>query len=294
MYRTQFLTRLVAITALALAPAWASAELLTIGPDDPNSFFPVPRALTQLPTSAPVSATPVATLGDGSIGFNGGLAYDGSGLYAIGNDWSGASTLYSMTTTGASLTSVGALGSGFYGGLAHRSGALYAIGSDGFGASTLYQVTGGSATAVGSGVGFGFYGGLTYNADDDLLYAIAGDSSSVQRALYKVDVTSGAPTFLFNLGDGSIGFDGGLAYDDSADLFYAIGSDSFANSGLYSFTLAGNGAVTAIGSSFGQGFVNRSLAMLPGDVTPVPEPPTLALLSSLLFLGLVSRKGRRR
>jgi hypothetical protein len=230
------LTKWVALAALVLAPAWGSAALLTIGPD--SSF--VPRKLTQLPTSAPVAGTALATLGDGSVGFNGGLAHDGSGLFAIGNDSSGASTLYSMTTAGGSLTAVGPglLGLGFYGGLAYRSGGgLYAIASDSLAASTLYQVTGGSATAVGSGLGDGFYGGLTWNADDSQLYAIAGDSLGVQWSLVAIDADTGAATLLFALGDGSIGFNGGLAYDAAADRFFVIGSDSLANSSLYSFTL---------------------------------------------------------
>ena len=289
------LTKWVALAALVLAPAWGSAALLTIGPD--SSF--VPRELTQLPTSAPVAGTALATLGDGSVGFNGGLAHDGSGLFAIGNDSSGASTLYSMTTAGGSLTAVGSpglLGSGFYGGLAYRSGGgLYAIASDSSGKSTLYDVTGGSATAVGSGLGDGFYGGLTWNADKGQLYAIAGDSLGVPWLVaIDADADAGAATPLFALGDGSIGFNGGLAYDAAADRFFVIGSDSLANSSLYSFTLAGLVSVTQIGSSFGQGFLNASLVLLPDGDQPVPEPPTLWLLSSLLFVRLVSRRSRRR
>lgn len=288
------LTKWVALAALVLAPAWGSAALLTIGPD--SSF--VPRELTQLPTSAPVAGTALATLGDGSVGFNGGLAHDGSGLFAIGNDSSGASTLYSMTTAGGSLTAVGSpglLGSGFYGGLAYRSGGgLYAIASDSSGKSTLYDVTGGRATAVGSGLGDGFYGGLTWNADKGQLYAIAGDTFGVPRSLVAIDAGTGAATPLFALGDGSIGFNGGLAYDAAADRFFVIGNDSAVSSTLYSFTLDGAGILTAIDASFGQGFLNASLVLLPDGDQPVPEPPTLWLLSSLLFVGLVSRRSRRR
>lgn len=295
MHRRYGLTRLLALAAMALVPAWGSAALLTIGPDD--GF--VPRVLTQLPTSAPISGTALSTLGDGSVGFNGGLASDGSGLFAIGNDSSGASSLYSMTAGGGSMTPVGSgLGSGFYGGLAYRAtgsgGDLFAIASDSSAASTLYKVTGGSATAVGSGLGFGFYGGLTYNADDGLLYAIAGDTFGVQRVLMSIDAVTGVATTAFNLGDGTIGFNGGLAYDADADRFFVIGNDSLANSSLYSFTLSGPGSVSAIGSSFGQGFLNASLVLLPDGGTPVPEPSTLMLLSGLLWLGRCPRRGPRR
>ena len=287
MRRRSCCLRWLTAALLALAPAWVSAALLSIGPD--NGF--VPRVLTQLPTVAPVTATALAELGDGSIGFNGGLASDGSGLYAIGNDSFGSSTLYSLTMSGSGLAAVGSLGAGFYGGLAHRSGALYAIASDAFGASTLYQVTGGSATAVGTGLGNGFYGGLTYNADDDLLYAIAGDAFGVQRTLVSIDADTGAATPVFDLGDGSIGFNGGLAYDADADRFYVIGNDSLANSSLFEFNLTGAGSVSAIGSSFGPGFLNASLVLVPGDGAPVSEPPMLALLPSLLvLLGLFSRR----
>lgn len=285
------LTKWIALAALALAPAWGSAALLTIGPDE--AF--VPRVLTQLPTSAPVAGTALATLGDGSVGFNGGLAHDGSGLFAIGNDSLGASTLYSMTAAGGSLTAVGTLGSGFYGGLAYRSGGgLYAIASDWSGKSTLYDVTGGSATAVGAGLGEGFYGGLTWNADKGRLYAIAGDTFGVPRSVVAIDADTGAATPLFALGDGSIGFNGGLAYDADADRFFVIGNDSLANSSLYTFTLDGADTLTAIDASFGQGFLNASLVLLPNGDQPVPEPPTLMLLSSLLLAGLASRRGRRR
>jgi MYXO-CTERM domain-containing protein len=257
--------------------------------------------LTQLPKAAPVVASPLTPLGDGSIGFNGGLAYNTSAaiLYAIGNDFLGASTLYSFTTLGGSFTSVASLGTGFNGGLAYSSsdGDLYAIANDFLAASTLYRVTaGGVATALGTGpFGVGFYGGLTYNADDGKLYAIAGDASGVMRSVVEIDVATVVATPLFDLGNGSLSFNGGLAYDDAADLFYVIGNDMLANSALFSFTPGGGGTDLApIGTGFGQGFVNVALALAP-EVTPtVSEPPTLALLALIALLGLAARRSNDR
>ena len=276
------------LVAAAAAPVIAhAAALFTIGPDAGS----VPRVLNQLPTSAPVTASSQGSLGDGSIGFNGGLAYNTSNtlLYSIGNDSLGSSTLYRLTTLGGSLTPIAALGIGFNGGLAYHAGNgnFYAIANDSSAASTLYEVTpAGVATALGAGsFGTGFYGGLTYNADDGLLYAIAGDALGVMRNVVAIDLTTVTATPLFDLGDGSLGFNGGLAYDDAADLFYVIGNDLFVSSTLFSFTLAGAGTLAAIDSSFGQGFLNVGLALAPA-VTPAPEPPTSALIALIAVLGL--------
>jgi hypothetical protein len=294
---------LVAIIAAIAVPMVAqAAALFTIGPDA-NPFFPVPRVLNQLPATSPVSAAPLATLGDGTVGFNGGLAYNSGNslLYAIGNDSFGNSALYSMTTLGGGLTSVGGLGQGFNGGLAYdsASGDFYAIANDFFANSTLYKVTpAGVATPLGM-VGFGFYGGLTYDADDGKLYAIAGDLFGVMRSVVAIDISTVAANPLFNLGDGSIGFNGGLAYDDVADLFYAIGNDFSATSSLFSFALGGGAASLApIGSPFGQGFLNIGLALAP-EVTPpppptVPEPPAVALIMLGALLALAANRFRLR
>ena len=47
----------------------------------------------------------------------------------------------------------------------------------------------------------------------------------------------------------------------------------------------GAGTYAAIGSSFGQGYLNIGLALAPA-VTPVPEPPTLALIAMTAAFGL--------
>ena len=286
-----------ALLALISFGANATEMLFTIGPDA-SPFF-VPRTLNELPSTSPVSASFLADLGDGSVGFNGGLAYDTADgqLYTIGNDSSGLSTLYSMTTLGGTLTAIGGgLGVGFNGGLAYDSlnDTFYAIANDFLGNSTLYEVSGaGVATPLGA-IGVGFYGGLTFNANDGNLYAIAGDAFGAMRNVVAIDAATVAANPLFDLGDGSVGFNGGLTYDVGADLFYVIGNDFLADSTLFSFTLAGSSTpgddLAPIGSSFGQGFLNAGLALAP-EVTPPPppstvdEPSTLSLMLFVLLLG---------
>jgi hypothetical protein len=91
---------------LAVSGASLTAEpfLFTIGPD--NNF--VPRSFTSISVDAS-SVTSLFNLGDGSLGFNGGLTFrptDGL-FYAIANDGSGNSTIQSFSLAGAgTLTSV--------------------------------------------------------------------------------------------------------------------------------------------------------------------------------------------
>lgn len=282
-----------AVTVATWLPVAALAALVSVGPD---AGF-VPRSLSSLSAS---TSTSIANLGDDSLAFNGGLAFDtGSArLFGIANDSFGNSQLYSFTVAGGGLTALGSgLGQGFYGGLARdpSTGQLYAVADDMFGAATLYAVSSaGAATALGA-IGNGYYGGLTWA--DGALYAMAGDVLGVQRGVYAIDLATVTASLLFSLGDGSLGFNGGLAYDGAADLFYTVGNDALGNSGLYSFTAAGAGAdLAALGTSFGQGFVNAGLAMVPDSEVPppqpVPESPTLALV--VLALGLACFRRPRR
>lgn len=262
---------LISFFLIAGSPARASDTLYSIGAD----AFGVGRNLTPVQPAGAVTA-----LGDGSVAFNGGLAYlpAAGKLYAIENDAFGQSSLTSLVPA-VSLTDLAvpvALGSGFYGGLAAdtANATLYALASDPIGNSTLYSVGGTGATALGA-IGTGFYGGLTYDAADDSLYAIGSDDSFVQRRLFRINLAGGTPTatVLFDLGDGGVAFNGGLTFDASSGNFLAIGSDSFANSSLYSFTLAGAASLGDLGS-VGVGFMNAGLAFAPAGapVTPVPEP----------------------
>jgi hypothetical protein len=276
-----------------LLPLPALATLVSIGPD---AGF-VGRSLSSLSSPAPI-----ASLGDGSLAFNGGLVFDAgsSRLFGIANDSTGNSQLYSFTAAGGGLTPLGSgLGQGFYGGLAENpvTGQLYAVADDVFGSATLYAISSaGTATALAA-IGNGYYGGLAWA--EGKLYAMAGDALGVQRDVYAIDLVTVTASLLFSLGDDSVGFNGGLAYDGVADLFYTIGNDSLGNSALYSFTAGGAGGdLTAIGAPFGQGFVNAGLAIVPADQVPptpsLPEPPTLALLALALGLARLGQTARSR
>lgn len=101
-------------------------------------------------------------------GFTGGLAYrsDLGFFFAIGNDWMGASSLYSINPAAQSVTLESILlGSGFLGGLAWDSSGqrFFAIGNDWFANSTLYAFTLSSPTPealLPLGPGF-LFAGLT-------------------------------------------------------------------------------------------------------------------------------------
>jgi hypothetical protein len=284
------------VVALAVSGPTSAALLYTIGPDAAS----VPRNLA---TVDPGGATPRFDLGDGSLGFNGGLAYDTANnrFYAIANDSLGNSSLVSFTLGGAgSVTTLASLGTGFIGGLAYNSadGYLYGISTDFMGNSSLYKISADGSTVTSLGVlGVGYQGGLTYNADDGKLYAISADMFGVQSQLDAIDITGAPSVSTVALGDGSVSFNGGIAYDPGADLFYAISNDSSAASTLDSFTFASASAPTAI-AALGFGYLNASLAFGPdfnGGGGSVPEPSSFALLlAAMLSWTLLDRARRRR
>ncbi len=114
--------RLFAGVVLAAMGSCVNATSLFSISGDPNNFF-VPDQFSSL-TESPGSVTTVGTLGDGSLGFNGGLtAGPGGVFYAIANDSLGASSFYRVQSNGtiSLIGSAGGLGSGFLGGLAYDS-----------------------------------------------------------------------------------------------------------------------------------------------------------------------------
>ncbi|RTL43877.1 MAG: PEP-CTERM sorting domain-containing protein [Burkholderiales bacterium] len=256
-------------------------------------------------TVAPGAATPQATLGDGSVAYNGGLVYSSaaSRFFAIGNDGQGNSSLVSFTAAapGTFTLNQSLATGGFTGGLAVNGTTLYAVSTDFTGASFLYSMdlTGGSLSLLGSLSG-ALYTGLAYDADDGLLYGIAADASGVGRSVRRISWSGGvSDTELFQLGDGSVAFNGGLAYDDQADLFKVIANDGSAASTLMSFDLTGSSSLTALGASFGFGYLNAGLAIGPGGGTggggggggsSVPEPATPALLLALAIAWAGARR----
>jgi hypothetical protein len=290
---------LIASALLGLGGAAHATALYTVGPD---TVF-TPRTLTALTTAGVPTA--ITDLGDGSVGFNGGLAYrpGDDRLYAAGTAFPlgvPQSNLHRLSTTGSDFTSVLDLTAiagttvAFTGGLAYRSGddAFYLIANDSFGASSLFRHAAGGSTLESLG-DLGIFGsaGLTYNADDDKLYVVASDSFGVPRSLSSITLgVTPAVAFVFDLGDGSSAFNGGLAYDDANNLFYVIANDSFANSSLDTFTLAGAGTLATLAANFGPGFLNASLTL--GPAAPIPEPGSIGLLVMGL-LGLAATLRRR-
>src|SRR6516162_4108143 len=91
--------RVVGLTLVAAIAGTASGSTLyTFGADG----FGAPTSLNKMDPVSAASVTNVQTpVGDGSVGFNGGLVFNGGGLlYGIGNDSGGNATLYSFSLSG--------------------------------------------------------------------------------------------------------------------------------------------------------------------------------------------------
>lgn len=269
-----------------LSAALLRADLYSIGigaSGAPNNFTSI--------TGTGV-ATPLFDLGDGSLAFNGGLAYHaGSDLfYGIANDWLGNSSLVSFSASGGGAsTTIGALGQGFVSGLAYSSteDRLYAISTSSSGSSVLNWIDFAGAVHEAGDLGTGFNGGLTFRVSDGLLYAFSGGASGgVQREFKSIDPSSASVTDLFELGDGSFSFSGGVAYNPHDGLFYAVSNDWSGASTLQSFTLDGPGSLNTI-SGIGGGYWNVGLAERP---VAMPEPHSWETLALTLFmLGILLR-----
>ena len=256
------------------------------------------------------AVSPLFALGDGSVSYNGGLAYrpTGSTFLAIGNDFAGSSSFVSFTSSGpGSLTSLAALGTGFLGGLAYNSGdqRFYAIANDFAGNSSLYSFADDGVLSSPQSLGAGFYGSLTYNAGDRLLYAIGAGQGGVQNGLYSIDPLGVGPTtLLFSLGGGSTDYGAGLAWDPDNSQFYTLGFDGFNPFFLATFSLAGPNTLTS-GASLPPTFF-RGLALLAegegggggngggggGGTNPIPEPSTYAMLGGGLAVLAALRRAR--
>lgn len=249
---------------------------------DPNNFF-VPDLFSSL-TELPGSVTTIGTLGDGSLGFNGGLTTGPGGvLYAIANDSLGASSLYSVQTN-ATVSLVGAaggLGFGLLGGLAWDSSnsTFYAAVNDSMGNTTLASITtGGVSASTGLALGTGF-SGLAYDSADGLFYGIGNDNTGFST-LYSFAL-GGPVNTIAGLG---FGF-GALTYDASNNLFWAIGPVN--NAGSQLFQVTAGGTVSSPFYTLGDGFAELAV----GSVSAVPEPNKAAfLLAGLILAAVFARK----
>ena len=275
---------LIAILALtgAAFPATADPAFWTVSGDPANSF--VPDQFSTVELNPPGVAT-VATLGDGSLGFNGGLTIGGGGaLYAIANDSNGAGSLFLVQPSGnTTLIGVaGGLGHGFLGGLTWypKFSTFYAAVLDNAGNTTLASITsGGVASNLGKNLGTGF-SGLAFDTANGLFYGIGNDDSGYST-LYSFSF-GGAPTYVTALG---FGF-GALTYDAANDVFWAISPVNNSGSQLFQITPAGAASPDLI---LGDGFVE--LAVQPASV---PEPSVAGTFAAGLVFAFWLSRGKRR
>jgi hypothetical protein len=162
--------------------------------------------------------------------------------------------LSSVDVAATTVTNGPALGGGslgFNGGLTTGpGGALYGIANDSTGAGSLYTIQlAGSISLVGSvdGLGFGYLGGLAFDAANSTFYAAVNDQ--LGNTTLSSITTAGLSTPLGqNIG---VGFSG-LAYDSSNGLFFGISNDINGLSQLWDFTLGGSpNLVASLGYGYG-------------------------------------------
>lgn len=281
--RVPLLTTAAALSLAFLAPSQA-APLYAISGDS----FGNPRQVSTFPPAGP--ATALFNLGDGSLGFTGGLAYSSadSVFYTIASNGFGASSLYSFDLTGT-LTPRFALGDGFFGGLAWSpvDGFLYAVQNDVDGFSSIYRLdpSGQTSTYLFT-VRQGLTGGLTFSAADGDLYGIVNDPLG-NSTLMRIVIASGS--FAAAGPPLGTGFLGGVAFDAATGGFYAINMDNFGVSTLQAIVTSGLGSVTP-GPELGYGYAAASLSF--GPATNTPEPATW-WLTGLGLAGFVASRRRK-
>jgi hypothetical protein len=272
----------VAIVASTLLcnVAMATTSFYTISGDPANFYVPDQFSSVDLNAS---SLTTVATLGDGSLAFNGGLVLgpDGS-LYAIANDSTAAGSFYRLQQDGAAtlIGTAGGLGSGFFGGLAYDSATAlyYAAVLDSLGDTTLYSITsGGFATSLGQDLGTGF-SGLAYDSANGLFYGIGNDNTGFST-LYDFSL-GGSVNTVAGLGYGF----GALTYDPLSNVLWAI--DPVNNAGSQLFQITSAGAVSSAYMTLGDGFVELA--------ANTPEPSAALEIPAAFAIAFWIFRRRRR
>ncbi len=291
---------LFALLAVFGGSASATTTFYTIGPDNQGT----PSSFTSILLPGTVST--LFDLGGGVNGFNGGVTYDplNKSFYGIANDSFGNSSLEVFTAGGGGLVlTLGTLGTGYTSGLTFDSadGNLYAISND-------FVVTGHSyldrlslsemslTPIVDLGLGFEggglFTGGLTFDPNNGLFYAMSADTNGVSRQFNSITLSgaSGTSAFVFSLGIGTDSYNGGLVFNPADNRFYTISNDSQGNSTLKSFALGGGFINTEL--ALGQGFNNVGLTLV--DSASVPEPsfgPLLGVALLACWILKIDRKG---
>jgi len=287
--------------AFSVAPcAHAGALLYTIGAD----LLGAPTSLNSMDPSSSSSVTNVQMpLGDGSIGFNGGLVYSGGLIYGIGNDNNNFATLYSFDTSGQNLTvqsfQFNTTGAGtafvFQNGLAAIGNTFYAIGADPSG-QDLFQIGNGSATLVnGLATLGGTYSGMVYDPSSGRFYALIDNASGAYSGDYLVEFGLSGPTnivaSLTSLDGAAIGTHlNGLA-DAGGGVLYDIYIDPNTFTGqLEQITVGGSVTTNTLYDTQIPLAQDAGIALVSGT----PEPATCFLTGGALALaGLFLRRRAR-
>ncbi len=212
--------------------AGAGPLLYTFGAD---AFFG-PTSLQRMDPNSASSVTDLATpLGDGNTGYNGGIVYANSLLYAVGNDSNGNASIYSFDVFGQNLSLVSSdFNTGgdanafvFSNGLAAVDSTLYAVGQGPFN-EQLFQVNSdGTATFERSLTTFGgTYAGIAWDPSLQEFYGIIANASGDHSGdlLVKFGFTGGTSivTTLTSLDGAEAGTHlGGLA-DAGGGILYDI------------------------------------------------------------------------
>lgn len=297
------------ILILSASAGHAGVLLYTIGADPLGA----PTSLNSLDPTSPASVTNVQTpVGDGSIGFNGGLVAVGGLLYGIGSDNNGIATLYSFQTNGQGLTPVSpdfntsgdAAGFTFQNGLGAIGNTFYAIGYDtnndaNFGEEALFQIGNGVATQIVTLPTFGgTYAGMAYDPVLQKFYAViangTGDYRGDDLVLFDLTGSAGLAAKLTPLDGAAVGSHlDGLA-DAGGGVLYNIFMSSETFTGQLEQITLGSGppATTWLYDTGVPLAQNAGIALV---ATPEPQSTyqtVIAVVIAWLWLRGTRREGR--
>ena len=293
--------RTLVLLALTCPFLYSSPLLFSISGDTQNGPFQgVPREVNMLSTGADLEAD-LFDLGDGSLGFSGGLTYRHTDnlFYSIANDGFGNNTLVSFSVNGSGTFSPHSdfLADGFYYGLTYNpsSDVFYALYTQFLGYVTFVEINADSETVTpifdyAPASPFGL-GGMTWGPT-----GMQGlfTNSQFQFQIFDIDL---AGQQLSAVGQGYAGYlVGGFYYDPVSAAYYAIQTDDQANGTLVTL----DPTLGAVNQQFaiGQGYYYTNLTgwdTNPGNGTgAVPEPGSWVLISTGAALLAVSKWVRLR